>query len=441
MNSVAWISARKHVLALLFILIATDWVVQAAQRKKLTCLVVLGILVSYGISCFSHPISVLWPVFALTYLWGHGVAVLRSHTSKTFCALLITVCLVCIVLNQTYYTELYVAQTGGVGKYVSAEHDTLGIKLLVLGRYFFQMICPIWACITPPYAGSPKNLVGLVLLPVCGQMFRKYAPRESAYWLLYSILPLAPVVLKMTNNFASDTYLLNALIGFFVAMACLIHAQRVEIKKWIPLATTALLAICFGKSFQLARVWESTFKIFEYSYFNEPTPANTAQYGLHLLDTHHHAAALELARQVAQWKPEQRELPLLYAKTVYSYPTWSTEKKIQELENHRILSPWFSYFLAGLQAKNRQFEKAHQEMQLPLKNLNQFVYQFDEMLELVTAETFFFCAQAKQASCHSLISDIQQELLTHPELRKTAWNESMFSIRMNELKAQFGQGK
>jgi hypothetical protein len=464
MNSVAWIAARKHLLSMLFTLWATELIVRTAKAnpvKPLTQLTVGGAVLAYGLACFSQPINVLWPIFAIVYLIVHDVPGVRFTQSKTvpasrsgfglLCVGLLCIGLLCIGLNYHYYTGIYLAHSGDLGKFLPSEQDTLGTKLLVLGRNFFQIICPLWPCITSPSAGNIKNLIGLTLLPCFGllfkQIWKRSRPREPFSWILYGCLPLLPVLLKLTHQLTSDTYLLNVGIGLLLAGAILLDPFRVPSGAAPPVErarkhlswgvisggiSISVFCLLFGKSFELSRNWESNLKIFRYAYLNEATPYNAVQYGFSLLDLDQPKPAFELAQQVLNWNPSQPDLPLLLARSIFEYPNWSLEQKIKTMEDHPMNSPWFAYVLATLYSQQKDFKKAHLTMQPLLSNLRHSILKLASTLENAAADSYAFCIRANDRDCFKLVTSMQNELILHPEFRQTPWQSQSFALRLKQ---------
>ncbi len=436
MNSVAWISARKHLLSALFIVAATYLVVDEARgattRGALRLSSVIGISALYFLSCFSQPINVLWPAFGVVYLMGHGVRLLRDWRGIALVFSLAAIGASCAYLNQRYYTGIYLAQSGGVAKYVDSAQSDLGIRLLAFGRYFLQIIFPAWPCVSNPYPGSLRNIAGLLSFPVFGLFLKKYGNRECGYWLFYFLLALAPVLLRMTNVFESDTYLLNASLGILIALVSLRPSLSV-VPKPAMAAFGLVLLLFFAKSFELSRAWGSDLLLWENSYRTEATPMNATKYGLYLLGDGQSEAALALALRVKEWKPEQSGLSLLFAKAVYLQPTWSADRKISVLEGNPMNSPWFHYYLAALYASQSRFDRASSEMRSAMADLDRYCLAMAEDLETATAEAYYFCIKSGERSCEPGVSKIRAELQAHSYLRYEPWDDSRFVVRLKRL--------
>ena len=136
-NSVGWVAARKHLLSSLFILFATYEVLRADRILDGRRTGWIGLL--FGLSILSQPITVLWPLWAVSYLWlrgpGHRMGALRL---VGVCAPLLGAC---VAANLFYYQGAFVQQTGAQ-KFVEVD-GTGAVALLALGRYFANLAFPV----------------------------------------------------------------------------------------------------------------------------------------------------------------------------------------------------------------------------------------------------------------------------------------------------------
>ncbi len=435
MNSVAWIAARKHVLSTFFILCATYLIIEISRSQRLTWTRVFGLSSLYFLAIFSHPINVLWPVFAIAYLWGHTSNPFKTAQGRSFALLCVLLGGTCIYLNVRYYNGIYVLQSGGSGKYADNRLNNLGIQLLAFGRYFFQVICPVWPCVSSPYPGSLQNIIGLCTFPLFALGLKKCQVREIYYWMLYYILPLIPLLLKMTNIFVSDTYLLNASLGIFIALGYTrwtqVFPQQWRHSRWMAFASVC--SLFFILSFQLSSAWESDLKLWKNSYSTEATPANTTNYGEYLLRSDEPQKALELALRVKDWQPQNPDLPNFFSQSIYKNPDFTLEQKISVLKDSTFNSPWHSYYLAALYASKGDFGAAFQEIRSQLGLLDRFIWDFQDQLEIVTAELYYFCQKSGEKGCSDFQQKLQNHLESHHYLRIKRWSQESFMKRLREL--------
>lgn len=354
-NSVSSIAARKHLLATFFILGATLGVIRIARSPTIGAKAIITILLSYTASIFSHPINLLWPAFAMIYLVGHQAYRRNPRSTALLLACLATLSVMAGAANFAYYTGAYSLQSS-IPKFSGQEANAIGIKLLAIGRYFFQAIFPAWPCQTQCYPGSLKNMTGLAILPLLLLTLFKTKNREASYWAIYFILPILLVTFRMTNIFVSDTYLLNAGIGLGISFIYILRNfllqtepseelipahQRVSlrrVKHFFIYTAPALIILLFTiKSFEQVRHWENNFSFWKSSFRTEATPFNATFYARELLNQGDIRGAFDLAFRVSQWNSQIPGLGELYAKSLYLHPDLTREQKIQIFE--RIPSP------------------------------------------------------------------------------------------------------
>lgn len=419
-NSVAWISARKHLLALLFLLLATRELVRLTsglQRGRLAPAVRLAL--GYALAMASQPIGLLWPLWAV--LW----VVLQSPRESRRAHL--GAVLGCVPLmglaawvNVAYYSGPYLLRYGNSKL---TEGDT-GIALLALGRYVFQLVAPVRLSVQYD-PGSPMNLVGLVLAPLLVFVAFKLAPRRDVVaWLGFILFPLALVTARMTNIFVSDTYLL--LPGFgALALACvLVHEWEPRLSvSWRPaaLALAAVLLLVLGAgTWRQARSWLSDRALWEHAYATEPTPQSLAKHAQYLLDDGRVEEALEDSLQLKAWNPGERHLPMLLSRAIYLHPTLSPTDKLRLLETQGLPSPWTRYHAALLLEQQGDAARAF--------TLLESLVGWDGVeRETVLVEAVRACTNAHRPECGAWLAG-----------KRTAVTPPLNGARLDERLAQAG---
>ena len=100
-NTVAWGMARKHLMALCFLLVPT-WRL-TASRNSILFKDQIVICIFYGLSMLSQPIGVLWPFWAGLYVYF-----LRPELKRSFVSVfigLIAIFLATYAANTYYYSQ------------------------------------------------------------------------------------------------------------------------------------------------------------------------------------------------------------------------------------------------------------------------------------------------------------------------------------------------
>ncbi len=417
-NSVAWISARKHLLALLFLLLATREVVRLTaglQRPRVAPAVRIALW--YALAMASHPIGLAWPLWAL--LWV-GLQSPREARRAHLTVLLGTLPLMALTagVNLAYYSGPYVLRYGNP----KLAGGGPGVALLAFGRYLFQLGVPLRLA-TQYNPGSPYNLVGLLLAPALALVAFKRAPwRDALSWLGFIVFPLVLVTARMTNIFVSDTYLL--LPGFgAVALATMCLPERPPRLASGPggwaLAAVLLLLLGVGAGLQ-ARTWLSDRALWEHAYATEPTPQSLAKHAQYLLSDGEAAQALEHALELKAWDPNQRHLPMLLARSIFLLPGVSPEDKLRLLKEHAPRSPWTQLHRALLLAQQGNAEQAFTQ-------LDALVGWDGVERESVLAEAARACVNARRPDCDAWLTR-----------RRASVRPPLNAARLEALLAQLG---
>ena len=431
-NTVAWASARKHLLATLFTFAATLLLVR--HRRRIGWGAAAGILATYTLACFSQPLNVLWPAFAVLYLYGarkFETAEPKSANGRapewTLLAAGMAIAILCLALNYLYYTDAYLLHSGGAAKVLTnANEEVTGARLLALGRYFFQIVFPYWPSIWDHYPGSPQNLAGLFLLPVFLSLFFKFRIRLATPWLTLALLSLLPVLVRMTNVFATDNYLLVAGAGVFIAIAQLL--EHLPSRNTWPVLGVLLLVALTTRSVVQARAWSSEDRLWETAYAIEPTPKNARELGVRALLRGDAERAYALALDLREWNPGDPNLAYLLCQSIARLPKISLAQKFTLLDQFApkdaVPAPWCTYTRATLRAEAGDFRGAQAEFAAEKIDTSTYRARFGDALEAASAEREFICARSEASACGALT----ERFRTLP-----GWSEARYRARAQAL--------
>lgn len=411
-NTVSWISARKHLLSAVFILVAT-LLLERDERPR--TLVLAG--VAFALSVLSQPITVLWP------LWLGVDRALRKgpRAGAVRMAPFLLVALPVAAVNLAYYAGAY-AQTGSA-KFVGGP-GTATVSLLALGRYLFNALCPF--VISVEYEpGRLFNLIGLALLPLAVFFSVKRLGRATALpaWAFFAF-PLVTVTARMTNIFVSDTYLLVPLVGFFWGVAALLAS--LEARPFpLALGTAGVAAALALYSHQVALSWSSNEVLWDHAYRTEPTPAVLAKEAFFLANAHRYDEARQLAIRLLAWKPDQSEAAQVYARAVYLDPSLPPRDKEEAISACPVQDAWTRYFLAGLSARRGDFSRAWVQL-APVADDAQ---RLGTDVSTVAAEAQFFCERAQAKDCAAVPARFQRS-------GPRGWSQEKYLARARQLGLQ-----
>jgi hypothetical protein len=417
-DTVAWVSARKHLLACFFALIVTLWVLdEKRQSRSLAWKIPLNFL----LSLLSQPIHILLP------LWI-GLHARLARSSVKFRAAL--VCLPfagCIAaVNFLYYRSSHYTAVAMAQKFQGVSPlIRLGDAALAMGRYFFQLLIPLW--VASDYStSSVRNIIGLFLLPLFIWIaIKKLGAAKAVPWLVYTFLPLLWLALARTNIFVSDSYLLLPATGFFVLSGSIVETlpRPALSRRWRAACVVLFAVIVLGLgafSEQIALTWRSDDAVWENVFNVERSEFSFFYIGLRLVDQKKIPLALQLAEKLMESYPRSTLVTELYAKAIFFNPDYDIDTKLEKL--HRIseygAAPIF--YGAELFAEKKEFHKAYVLSQLALA---QGPAQFGPNFEEDVAKSYSFCLKvAKLPDCDAMV---ERERKFDPR-----WMEEKFTARL-----------
>jgi len=344
--SVAWIASRKHLLAGIFCLAATICVVKPPRRG-----VGAWPFVWYVLSVFSHPIQLLWPLWAFCY----------SRSIKKTAALLGAM-LALAGLEAWYYTGPFMAASGGLGKFSAGATAADGV--LALGRSIWNLAVPIALSPVDYFPASPLNIAGLALLPCLLLAAAKLvSPRVLLTWGVFFALPLLLVNLHGTRIFLSDTYLLIPSIGLWILLA--------EMARKAPFmaGAAALAPAGLWAARTIAMSFASMSALFSLAYAREATPQVSYVHATHLFESGRLREAAEISFAAI---PEFPPAETLFAQAVTSDEQLTVAQKLALLEKVKGHEPFFHLFLAETLEKAGHPREAYAEISPSLSNLSVF---------------------------------------------------------------------
>lgn len=418
-SSVAWVSGRKHLLSTFFTLWAT-FLFLKNKKYPLTITKSFSITLCYLLATLSQPINVLWPVFILIYSFIDQ----KIGERKILIGCLVVIALIILSVNLYYYGVIYERITAGDGKYDSSFGA--GLSLLALGRYFYLTLFPFDSLPVSHYQGSWENMVGLVLL-ISG-LFMVYKKRVGAAivfcFIVYFFLPLIPVTYKITRIFCSDTYILNASIGIYVAVFLILknkHSKKIATLFFIYAFTLFYLNLGYIK------IFESTEAIFNYAYAKEATPMSITNVADNLLVHGKFAEAKTLIDQLEIMEPDNRYFVKLKSDLIYNDPKTSEADKSKALEALNPKAPIVYLRLALIYSNNNNVAAFETNIRKLLSDPQAYIRNSYLRNEEVVALIRVTCEKNKvEAECKKQYDDFSKSIQFtdwKPELYKAAYFE------------------
>jgi len=217
--SLSWVSAQKHWLALLFVLLAFDSAKTKLEEGKKIIYPTKRSIVFAIFSMLSHPI-----LATTAYLPLLQPEIYREKNRREMlipCLALAIATTLVLILNIHYYKDIYPSLIGFTKLQNQYDFNFLSNVLLRLGRYCFNLIFPAFVAVT--YAGgSWQNIVGLPIAVILVYLiFKLFGSRVALPIVFCLVIPFFATAPFQSGIFLSDTYLLlpTAVVGWVMIHA------------------------------------------------------------------------------------------------------------------------------------------------------------------------------------------------------------------------------
>jgi hypothetical protein len=302
----AWITNRKHLLSILFILCyLSEWEKKNVLNFKTTIFMILSIL--------SQPITIFIPCFAI----GLDTFLKKKITSQSILQILILS--IVIVSNYFFYRE--------ISHFAARNLMVSGIWefgwVINVARAFAQIFFPVsFAAEYDP--GNPLGLLGLLLAVMAGALIYKYLKRDLRIFILTlmtftTLFPILPYNLR-------DAYILGTLLLLSALSIIFVGAFLKGKNIFVLILLLPLLGL---QSFKFVDMWESDEKLSFQSYSIEGGAFNMTNLGYMYRRTNPDFA-YELSLDLRRKYPDgaSYHLFLLVAESYYYTKTKSIEEKL-----------------------------------------------------------------------------------------------------------------
>lgn len=260
-GSVSWGIARKHILALFFTVLATRALVRFARSGVGRQLLLMCLWYFLGI--LSQPIGILFPIWALVFLF-------LLYPERLRPALKGLIPLFILFLASAWANFLYYSKSE-LFTYVfsSKTKDALNfeLKFSALGHYLYQLFVPFQPSF--PYGNDWNvSIAGFVLFAglVAFYFWRRLPWRPLFVWTNFLLMPLS--IILNTPRLRMDPYLLIPSFGFLV-IVCLI-LEKSSLRWGKPLLLIMLLGYAADTMYE-TRAWTSTIRFDQRNFSRSPS--------------------------------------------------------------------------------------------------------------------------------------------------------------------------
>lgn len=424
-NSVAWITARKHILAAFFGFSMILAIIRDSKRGSKESIVGgTAALILYWLSALSHPIYILTPIWCVFYFYVSGGAErVRGHR-KLVLSLIMSMILLLAANFYYYSSETYT----GIGSSKFAK-STFGFEqILAVGRYAFQLFIPFWLTISDHAVGAWQNYIGLIggVAAFLYLILNRSSDLIVRSWLVLSILSVGVVHARLTNVFASDTYAIMFCIAFLLAVA----NQISRLPDYLTKPTlVVMLCLTLGSTVlanRQAQFWRDDFRLWQVAYQIEPTAQNAVAYGIHLVKRGSHREAFEIAMLYRETSSHIKNYGYFMGRVVYENPKLSLPEKLRLVDELGVSSPWLAYYRSVILFSLGRSEEAYSGFLPWLADGLELRQEFGADVEVIVAEMTFFCSKSGKSDCQSLGRRMQEDL-------RASWENVRFLDRLNEL--------
>lgn len=433
-NSVAWISARKHLLAALFLVWASYcWLSFLNNKKKrYSVLTVMFFL----LGCLSQPIIIFWPIWLVLTAYNRDKLRIKASTVSLVIFLCSVISLLIGCANYIYYNSSQYTEhlLGGVSKFSDETYSIFAARLLVLGRYFFQLLIPISPSIASYNIGAPGGIIGLGFLVLFGFFIYKSKPHLVSEGLVLMALPLLTVTIKLTHHVGWDTYLLSSLLGWAITVGLIFQLKILSPARWVAFSLMLSLLFILGfKSYRQVTYWTDESKLWQVAAETESTPFVLASYTGYLTNNStNFPLAWENAMILRKVAPQNPRLPYILGKIIYMSPAWSVKEKEKLFEDYKIESPWYYFYWSVLSASQGHYELADDRMRF-IWNLdsNKFLTHFNDFISEATGKWYAMCVKANRTDCRDVVNDVKAKA------KKSLWRDNKFQESIQSLNVTY----
>ena len=279
-ESVAWISERKDVLAVFFCLLAIAAYIRYVRVRSRGCYLI--VLVFYAAALMAKPTAVTLPCLLLLLdYWPLRRANLSRSSSRDWIALLREKIPLITLAAASCFITLKAQQSSG--SLIATEHLPLahraGNALLSYWAYLEQFVWPVNLAVFYPIPASLAGwkIVGAGLVFILGSVvsivLRKKQPYLFAgwFWFIGALIPMIGLV-QVGDQARADRYMYLPLIGLAIIVAWGIpellqqFSQSPTINSTIFISTSALaLLACLSISNHQLSYWHNGIALFQHA--------------------------------------------------------------------------------------------------------------------------------------------------------------------------------
>ncbi|MBI2521580.1 MAG: hypothetical protein HYV97_14285 [Bdellovibrio sp.] len=348
-QTVPWIAARKHLLSVLFILLAQEQLPLFANHMRHIS-GWIKITLYYLLSTLSNPITLLWPGSNFIQ------SLIKKEKLRGWIPLLIVMFFIAGI-NYYYYSYVFIklSQTQKI-----LAFSGVAPILNALGRNFFQIVFPIKMA----FSYDPEslcNLIGISLLVFWHSVIIKRLDQQEVCFILGLFWPTQLITNFIpTFIFVSDTYLLLPLFAFFCS--CILLTKKIP-SRAIIIGVSCLSLLLFCKTYPSINRWSDSKTFWEMSYHEEDSCINLIWHTNEKWRASEITEALAkgremLARRCYQSGTEYHRTAMnIYILCILNEPGLGLAQKENQLSKIQLSDQWRKFFSQLLRIETLRDDK------------------------------------------------------------------------------------
>lgn len=410
--SISWISARKHLLATLFILAAYD-VLSGEEKfsyKRLVFYFTFCVL-----SFYSQPIHLWFPLWALFYYLFKDRP---FKFDKKIIALILGVIasIVAGLHNIIYYHSTKAPKAVNVTTNYSL--DDISQMINAYSRYFFNTFVPTNLHVY--YSGAAvQNLYGIVFLAFYIFTLFKVKKNSTRIFLLAPLGALSLVIVHKIGCYVSDTY--SLLFTYLIISLAMIKLYQSTTKKIIIYPVLAILILFNGYLLKnRVKLFQSGLDIFKYDITNEFTASSFTNYVNNLIILNKNAEALSLFLKFSDvLGPEGITIPMSFMRNVssmiYASQDIYPEIKLKLLSNKYLWCSSVPFHRSLILLEHGFYKESFTEAELAAQNS----YPQDLLRHSIIANYYWQCYYFGKPECGAVIKGVIDYLQVAKDVKLT----------------------
>lgn len=336
-TSIAWVSNRKHLLSICFLLF---FVLESLKPNPSS----LKNFIWFQLSLLSQPITVFILPLSLLFKKFFLKQALRAWDFVNLaCAATLT------AFNYYFYKTDIKFLMRNVGE---AANSGFGLYILRIGRVAVQLFFPVsFAVEYNP--GNPLNFLGIVLTVMLIFLFIKYQFSWPRIFLYLTLLTTLFPVLKWGPR---DAYLLTTLLLTSFIIAELLN--KIDFKKSIVVSSVFLVAFSYYSTIH-AKMWVHDIPLHETSAEVEGGLENQYRFAI-IMGTYYPGKMHEFLKLLPQSFPDMNPeiLRLQLALIVFTTPLLNDSQKLALFKKNEEPSIFEVYYESELHRRLGELEKS-----------------------------------------------------------------------------------